>query len=203
MPCAPDYLVLDVDGVLIGGFPNTRWDARLEEDLGVRPKLMQRHFFEKHWQDVMRGFIPVEEPLEAFLEKYHPEVSVTELLSYWHGNDAFVAHHVIEAAQSWKKRTGGQLAIATNQDQTRARYISEDLQFSEIFDTQIISCNIGCAKPEREYFAQADLLLGRSADQSALFLDDLKQNVEAAVDHGWQAMQVVNLDHAEEIINSL
>ena len=113
MLSAPDYLVLDVDGVLIGGFPNVRWDAHLEQDMGIRPKLMQRHFFEKHWQDVMRGFVPVEEPLGEFLEKHYPHISTEQLLAYWHGNDAIVAHHVIDAAKTWKTRSGGQLAIAT------------------------------------------------------------------------------------------
>ena len=203
MPSDPDYLVLDVDGVLIGGFPRVRWDATMEADLGVRPKMMQRHFFQKYWQDVMRGFVPVEEPLGEFLAAHYPDISVEQLLSYWHGNDAVVAQHVIDAAIQWKERTGGQLALATNQDRTRARYICDDLGFADIFETVIVSCNIGCAKPEAEYYRQGDLLLGRTPDQTALFLDDMMDHVEAAIAHGWQARHVESLDHAADIIERL
>jgi len=203
MPSAPDYLILDVDGVLIGGFPHARWDANIETDLGIRPKVLQRKFFQKHWQGIMRGHEPKEPALTEFLDSYYPDVSLKTFLDYWHGNDAAVAQHVLEAAGEWKSRTGNQLALATNQEQTRARYISEELGFSELFETLIVSCNIGFAKPEPEYYAQGDLLLGRTPGQTALFLDDTLDHVEAAIEHGWQAMHVESVDHAAEIIRSL
>ncbi len=203
MHSAPDYLILDVDGVLIGGVAHSRWDANIETDLGIRPKLLQEKFFEKHWQAIMRGHEPIEPALTEFLETHYPEVSIKMFLEYWHGNDAAVAHHVLDAARNWKHRTGNQLALATNQEQTRARFISEDLGFSNLFETLIVSCNIGHAKPEPEYYAQGDLLLGRTPDQKALFLDDMLEHVEAAIDHGWQAIHVESVDHAAAIIQSL
>lgn len=82
MPSAPDYLILDVDGVLIGGFPHARWDANIESDLGIRPKVLQRKFFQKHWQGIMRGHEPIEPALTEFLNTYYPEISLKTFLAY-------------------------------------------------------------------------------------------------------------------------
>ena len=45
-----DVLALDVDGVLISGFPNPHWSTHLERDLGIDPGL---HADFKRWSDLM------------------------------------------------------------------------------------------------------------------------------------------------------
>ncbi len=197
------FLVLDVDGVIIEGFPRYRWDETLEKDLGIKPETMQKAFFDPHWQDIMRGHLPVEEPLADFLATHYPATSVAELLDYWHGADAHVRVDVIDAALAWQGRTSGQLALATNQDITRATYLTEALGFDQHFQTIIVSCNIGVAKPEAEYFQQADLLLGRATDDNVMFLDDLKKNVVAAKAHGWDAAQITDINSAARMIHQL
>ena len=124
---ARPILALDVDGVIIDGFPRKRWDETLEADLGVSPDIMQVEFFDRHWKAIMRGEKPVEPPLTAFLEDYGTSVTTPEFLAYWHGNDANVRREVIDAALAWRARTDGRLALATNQDLTRARYLRDAL----------------------------------------------------------------------------
>lgn len=200
---APPILALDVDGVIIDGFPRSRWDETLEADLGVNAERLQREFFKLHWKAIMRGEKPVEPPLTEFLEACGASVSTAEFLAYWHGNDANVRHEVIEAALSWQSRRGGKLALATNQDLTRARYLRDDLGLGKYFETMVVSCEIGAQKPEPDYFQKADEVLGRAAGQRVIFLDDLEANVESARTHGWEAHHVERLGHAVEILEGL
>lgn len=196
-------LILDVDGVIIEGFPRERWDHSLKADLGIDPLEMQQTFFANHWHDVLRGHKPIEPPLAEFLETQGGDVSVPALLDYWHGNDAKVNRSVLDAASKWKSRTGGTLAVATNQDLTRARYLRHSLGFDEIFDVIVVSCEIGVIKPEPGYFAAADVLLARREGQPVVFLDDMKDNVLAARSHGWDSFHVTPRIPATKIIETL
>ena len=196
-------LALDVDGVIIDGFPRNRWDETLEADLGIDPARLTEEFFKPHWDEIMRGLRPVEPPLTAFLEEYGSTVTTAQFIAYWHGNDANVQHHVIEAALSWQSRTGGRLALATNQDHTRAKYLRKDLGLGKHFETMIVSCQIGAAKPEPEYFQKADELLERAPGGQVIFLDDIEVNVAAARRHGWTAHHVESIAHGVRILQGL
>ena len=128
----PPILVLDVDGVIIEGFPRQRWDRHLKADLGVNPKKLQRRFFKPHWPDVVSGRTPVEEPLAAFLAEHAPHLTVERFLEYWHGRDARVVQEVIDAARRWQQDSNGSLALATNQDAARAAYLKDNIEAASI-----------------------------------------------------------------------
>jgi putative hydrolase of the HAD superfamily len=66
-----------------------------------------------------------------------------------------------------------------------------------------VSCHIGAAKPEPEYFKKADKVLERAPGQRVIFLDDTEHNVTAAKAHGWEAQHVQSFSHAIEIIENL
>ena len=199
----PPVLALDVDGVLIEGFPRYRWDENLEANLGIESARMQTEFFEPHWHDIMLGRKPVEPALATFLKNYPSRVDVKTLLAYWHGNDAHLRQDVVSSAIAWQQRTGGKLALATNQDLTRSGYLRETMGLGVHFEIMIVSCEIGAAKPEPTYFALADRLLAREPDQTVIFLDDLEPNVAAANQHGWTAHHVPEISRAAEIIAAL
>lgn len=201
---ARPILALDVDGVIIDGFPRNRWDENLQEDLGIDPERFQREFFTPQTLDlILRGLVPSLDPLAAFLESYGSNVSASQLAAYWHRNDSNIQPGVIEAALSWKARTGGSLTLATNQEMSRLEYLWSDLDFQSHFDFRVASCEIGAIKPELDYFQKADEVLGRVSGQTIIFLDDLEANVVSARAHGWEAHHVERLGHAVEILDSL
>lgn len=193
-------LALDVDGVLIDGI---RWDTNLEQDLGINPGRLQREFFNRAWHQVIRGKIAIQEPLVNFLAAYPSPLSAEQLLSYWHDNDANLQRNVLNAALSWQQRTGGRLALATNQDITRANYLRDVLGLGEHFTTIIASCFVGAVKSEVDYFRAADKLLARKEGQQIFFLDDEISHVDTANDHGWQAHHVKSIGDAVKILSSL
>lgn len=69
--------------------------------------------------------------------------------------------------------------IASNQQAGRARHMSEVLDYKNLFTREFYSCALGVAKPDIAFF---ELVL-HSLDlrgANVLFLDDRRENVEAA-----------------------
>lgn len=76
--------------------------------------------------------------------------------------------------------------LASNQEPSRARHMSERLGYRRAFDREFYSCDLGVAKPEVDYFRRI-LRLTDSAPGSLLFIDDRDANVEAARTAGLRA----------------
>ena len=76
--------------------------------------------------------------------------------------------------------------LASNQQQHRARYMSETLGYRQLFDAEFYSCHLGHAKPSSSYF---ELILDavELAPQQVLFLDDHEVNVAGAGEVGIRA----------------
>ena len=70
--------------------------------------------------------------------------------------------------------------LASNQMGYRARYMSEDLGYSRLFDREFYSCDIGHKKPDAAYFL-AILAALELPPERVLFIDDSEANVAAAL----------------------
>ena len=196
-------LALDVDGVVIDGWPNYRWNENLEADLGIKTSDYQEMIHGPLWHDIVRGQISLKPVLEDFLRGVRSQITPGEFMDYWFRNDGRLADEVIKVAIAWKERRGGLLYLATNQEPLRAKFIWEGLKLKHCFDGMIVSCQIGAAKPEPEYFQRADEVIDRASGQQVIFLDDMIANVKSARAHGWTAHHVENIPHAVEILEGL
>jgi putative hydrolase of the HAD superfamily len=76
--------------------------------------------------------------------------------------------------------------LASNQMRYRARYMSESLGYSRLFDREFYSCDIGHKKPDAAYFLAILSALGLPPGR-VLFIDDNEANVAAALDLGMNA----------------
>ena len=76
--------------------------------------------------------------------------------------------------------------LASNQMMYRARYMSESLGYSRLFDREFYSCDIGHKKPDAAYFL-AILAALELPPVQVLFIDDHEANVAAALDLGINA----------------
>ena len=77
------------------------------------------------------------------------------------------------------RRMGIACHLATNQESHTARYMSEVLGYSDLFDREFCSCQIGVMKPAGAYF-RAILKEIRVEPSHVLFLDDNQVNVDSA-----------------------
>jgi putative hydrolase of the HAD superfamily len=76
--------------------------------------------------------------------------------------------------------------LASNQEPQRSTYMSRDLGYSELFDAEHYSWDIGAMKPEADYYERVGARIPH-ATSSLLFIDDRPENVTAARAAGWRA----------------
>ncbi len=86
------------------------------------------------------------------------------------------------------RAAGITVALASNQQSHRARYMRRELGYEHLFDHLFFSCDLGVVKPDPEYFELIVQRL-RCPAERILFLDDHHANVAAAAAVGLQARQ--------------
>jgi putative hydrolase of the HAD superfamily len=84
------------------------------------------------------------------------------------------------------RQAGGRLALLSNGVPEIVARIRSDRDLAAIFDAQVISFEVGLAKPEPEIYRIALEQLG-AAPASTLFVDDRLENIETARELGIQA----------------
>lgn len=85
---------------------------------------------------------------------------------------------MVEAVRTLR-RNGVACYLASNQELYRARYMSEVLGYSDLFDKEFYSCWMGTQKPLATYF-HAILEDIQLAPNDVLFIDDHQINVDGA-----------------------
>lgn len=181
-------LMMDVDGVLVGGRPK---DGRhlftdLEADLGLSPDLLREEFFAPHWEEIVTGRAPLAERLASVLARIRPELAAEALIAYWFENDSRIDQDVLLATAAYRQR-GARVYLATNQEHQRASYLMTTMGLGAHVDGIVYSAEIGHRKPTVDFYRLAAERAGVPAGQIVL-VDDTLANVEAARHCGWRAV---------------
>ena len=178
-------LVLDVDGVVVTA---ADWTANLQADWDLDPVEMVAEFFNRDFQEVLRGRLDLYVALNDYLRPKGKAERLEEFVAYWFEKDAVIDRAVLDQADSWRKRTGGKVYAGTNQEHRRIAYLKEQAGLGAHFDEIIYSAALGVTKPDRVFFTTAQARMGVTAGQSILFVDDRAANVDGARMAGWRAM---------------
>ncbi|EJC82121.1 LOW QUALITY PROTEIN: haloacid dehalogenase superfamily enzyme, subfamily IA [Rhizobium leguminosarum bv. trifolii WSM2297] len=180
-------LMVDVDGVLVHGRPADGLPlfTYLERDLGLKPDLLQREFFQTHWGEIIVGRAALETTLAGVLERIAPHVSAATLIDYWFENDSRLDRNLLEELAALRQ-SGITLFLATNQEHRRARYLIEQVGLGAHFDDILYSAALGHRKPSPDFFRLATERAGVLPGEIA-FIDDTAENIEAARQFGWNA----------------
>ena len=175
-------VLFDADGVL-----QTRpkdWDARLFDFIGrcidvdafltdvfqvERPALEGQHIF----ADV----------LPEVLSRWNCHRPTHEFLALW---SLIESHPEVCEVVRRLRSIGMRCYLATNQEEFRARHMSESLGYRALFDGEFYSCRIGASKPDAAFF-RAVLNEIKAAPDEILFIDDREENVVAARREGLYA----------------
>jgi putative hydrolase of the HAD superfamily len=91
--------------------------------------------------------------------------------------------------------------IGTNQERHRAAHMREVFGYDALFDVSCYSCELGAAKPDPVFFAEAARRIG-GEPAAILFIDDTAQNVAGARDAGLTAEQW-SLDASHDTLHAL
>lgn len=181
-------LMVDVDGVLVDGRPEDgrHWHTSIEEDLGFTSHALQEQFFAPYWEDIVLGRAGLMEHLTTALSTIAPHVSPAQLVSYWFERDSrLVTSLLLELSSA--RSAGMRVYLTTNQEHLRADYLMEKLGLAEHVDGIFYSARLGAKKPDPEFFAKVQAAVGLRGDEM-LLIDDSRENIEAALKAGWQAL---------------
>lgn len=185
---AGKVLMMDVDGVLVGGRPSDgrHLFAELEADLGLSPDRLRQTFFTPFWEAIVTGREGLTERLTPVLAEIAPKVSAERLIAYWFENDSRVDQAVLSAVKRCRDR-GLPVFLATNQEHLRADYLMRQVGLGAHVDGIIYSAALGHRKPSAEFFERA-AAIAAAAPEDIVLVDDTLANVEAARQAGWSAV---------------
>jgi FMN phosphatase YigB (HAD superfamily) len=183
-------LALDVDGVILdpqrGG--RGRWQIAFGERFGVDAGRLDDTFFATAWLDVITGKRPVESALNEALQELGWGMGVDAALQCWFEEDFVTVPTVMAAAAAWSQ-LGIPLALVSNQEPRRARFIGDRLASLLPIGGVAFSGDLGVVKSDPAFYDRAERRLGVvGLGQSVVFLDDTPSNVATAARHGWTAI---------------
>lgn len=175
-------VLLDADGVV--QLPQPNWQASLEKLCGdpTRAEDFLADVFAAE-KPCLTGNTDFEPALAAVLRKWRSSVPVEDALRVW--TQIEPSPDMLDLAGKLRS-SGVAVALATNQQAHRAKYMTSTLGYAEHFDYLLYSCQLGHSKPSSEYFSSA-LARVMIDPQQALFIDDHETNVSAARQCGLEA----------------
>jgi FMN phosphatase YigB (HAD superfamily) len=196
-------LALDVDGVLLDAGRGGRgpWQVSFGERFGVDPRRLNDTLFAAPWPDVITGRRPVEPALAEALATLGWDMGVEAALQCWFEEDFVVDPVVVAAARQWSD-LGVPLAVVSNQEARRARYLEQRLApLLPVFATAF-SGDIGAVKGERGFYDLAERHLGLESGAPVVFLDDTLANVEVASAHGWTGIHFTRDEDWQQCVSA-
>ena len=188
-------IVSDVGGVLID-FDYTRFFAYLAHILNTRVSVARALWTDKDSPSALlyrfaRGDFPLQGLWDGFEEKFGvrftPEVEHDFRVLWMVGSEGLNAH-TYQLLRSARADHGVRLVSCTNVDPIHGEELrgpGEPLH--GFFDAEVQSWQVGALKPEPLMYACA-LEMAQAAPRECLFLDDQRENVEAARGLGMQAV---------------
>jgi FMN phosphatase YigB (HAD superfamily) len=162
--------------------------AALSERFAVDAGHLDETLFAAAWADVITGKRSVESALNEALQELGWGMGVDAALQCWFEEDFVTAPAVMAAATAWSQ-LGIPLALVSNQEPRRARFIEDRLAPLLPLDGVAFSGDLGVVKGDPAFYHRAERRLGVvGRGRSVVFLDDTLSNVETAAQHGWTAI---------------
>lgn len=193
--------LFDVDGVVIN---SAGWSKDVFADWAITSEQLQE-FFRSDFEDCICGRRDLEEALEPWLSGWGHKNRTRDFMQYWFEKDSQVNSSVLNLVRNLLPREV--CFLATNQDRHRSQFLMESLDFNSTFAGIFAAWELGCAKPNPDFFLQISDRLGArfGARGNALeihFIDDLEKNVAAAAALGWHAHRFEDFPPFEAWLNA-
>ena len=189
--------IFDADGVVIHplGFAQALIDRYGIQRETTRP------FFQGAFQACLTGEADLKTTLEPFVTEWHWPQGVDDLIEFWMKEDNLPNHEVLSVVD--QLRAGGHVCcLASNQEKTRARYISEVMGFGSRFDHLFFSCDLKVLKPQQAYYQSIQSTL-KVEPGEIIFFDDSESHIEAAQKAGWNAVLFSSMVDMQPFVENL
>lgn len=191
------HFIFDVDGVLILA-PVFTENLYQKYHIPVEQSLS---FIQGEYQECVVGKKDLKAILPAYIAGWGLTLSVDELLAFWFESENKPNSKLIQFVQDLRSE-GYACSVATNQEKYRTGYLRHAMRFGEYFDRIFASNEIGCKKPDNDYYRIVAQELGTDSG-NITFFDDRPNYVESAKVMGWDAHVFENTDAAIQIIQEM
>ena len=189
-------IVFDVDGVLV---INKEVFSQIYAKKHKLSAEEMAPFFKGPFQECLIGKADLKEILNTHVHRvFRHKGSIDEFLDIWFRSEHNVDEKVIAFVRELRKR-GLTVAIATNQEKYRTKYIQDVMGFGKHFHHIFSSAQIGHMKPSRDFFAHVQKSLNVAPDE-ILFFDDSVENVKGARSFGLNAHLYSNLEECKILV---
>ncbi len=195
-------LIFDVGNVLLG----YRWYEMLTQDYGLSHEEANRignEIFETDLWGVRLdgGKISFEEAIQEYRSLYPDDFPVIEWFLRNGKQMAVKRPEVWEKVVGLKKK-GYKIYILSNYSDELFHQHTEGASFLDILDGGVVSCQVKEIKPNRRIY---EILLERyDLDPTeCLFFDDRADNVEAARNLGFEAIQVTSQEMLNDTLKKM
>jgi epoxide hydrolase-like predicted phosphatase len=177
-------LALDIGGVVYRSWPDQALYARWAPAFGCTAETLQEHLWGPHWASAELGEITKEECYEIAGLHLGVRADLVRDLIF----DAFASQPDEALAACVERLRGrGVVVIAlTNNPSPEAELLARP-ELARLFDLAITSADAHLTKPDLAFYRHAEVRLGVKGDD-ILFVDDVADNVAAALSLGWRAI---------------
>jgi putative hydrolase of the HAD superfamily len=174
-------VVFDLGGVLFEWRPDKTL-ARLYADQTLQQRITHEILQHQDWLDLDRGSIDEQQALDRFQARTH--LPTAELQNLMHE----IRQEMVPMEQTWDiidwlAQQKIALYVLSNMSLNTFAVLTKRYQRWNKFKGVIISAHHGLMKPEKKFFNFLLTQYGLSAKQT-VFIDDLKENVQGAIDTG-------------------
>ena len=194
-------VVFDADGMVIN---SEVFSVQLEKDYRVSNDMMLP-FFKGPFQECIVGKADLKKEIAPFIKKGGWEKSVDELLDYWFKIQHKLDDRIIQEIKRLREK-GIRCYLASNQEKYRAEYIRKDMGLENIFDDIFLSSDIGCKKPQEEFYEKIFQKITSNVPvekQQIMFWDDKEENAGKARQFGFEAHTYEDFEKFEKEIKNI
>jgi putative hydrolase of the HAD superfamily len=175
-------VIFDADGMVINA---ELFSNRLSREYNI-PLGKILTLFEKDYPLCAVGQADLKEVLKKYVKDWSWPGTVEELLRYWFKTEHKVDGRIIRMIEKLRQK-GIKCYLATNQENYRLSYISNEMGLNKVFDKVFASCRIGHNKSSQEFFEAVLGELSGLRKEDVLYFDDREENVRTARKFGFQA----------------
>jgi haloacid dehalogenase superfamily, subfamily IA, variant 3 with third motif having DD or ED/haloacid dehalogenase superfamily, subfamily IA, variant 1 with third motif having Dx(3-4)D or Dx(3-4)E len=195
-----EAVIYDMGGVILRS-EDYRPRIQLAEQYGLTEQGLEDVVFdsESAWQATV-GKISQEAHWQAVFDTLNVPVDQYQSFqdAFWAGDR--LDHDLVEFLNSLRpaRKTG----LLSNAWRGTRQLLFEHYACQNVFDVSVFSYEVGLAKPDRAFYELILTRLGVEANQ-AIFLDDNRQNIEAAAQLGIHAVHFRNRNQALKDMQAL
>ena len=178
-------VIYDLDGMLLRG---TRFSEVYRNEFGIPEETMHAFFDGGPFEECILGRADLKQVLnDNWLRLWKWSSTAEELLEYWFktGNtfDAEIADTIPVL-----RRKGVLCVLATNNEKYRMAHVRNAYGLDAFFDRIFCSSEMGCKKPDAEFFDSIMQYFGSEIRrENVLFWDDRLRYVESANNYGFSS----------------